>query len=120
LQPKDIEALSSHYQDDVWGLMNELEKNSLMAPGSSSPPVGRENLPGHDFFNLIEKLARGGLPLKLKALAILLEKEEPARVFNALAYAVAPHKKTAMADYDLSIKSGQFDYETALLDFAIK
>ncbi len=50
---------------------------------------------------------------------LLLQKKEPAHIFNSLAYLAKGKELIKMADYDVAIKSGNLEYEEALLDFIL-
>jgi DNA polymerase III delta subunit len=50
---------------------------------------------------------------------LLLQKKEPAHIFNSLAYQAKGMEIVRFADYDAAIKSGNMDYEEALLDFVL-
>lgn len=112
LKQEILNSLANQHEGDTWGLITELDKLALLA--SHSPPPASQLR--YDFFSLINKLSRGGFSERLKALEILLNKEDSAKVFNVLAYS---GNKKKFAEYDLAVKSGKLDYETALLDFAI-
>ncbi len=109
---------------DSWRIVRELEKISL---AGLPLPVSWEklnNILPQTFkeadFVLTRKIAGSNLKSRLKALEILLiGKEEPAHIFNSLAYGVYGSDIIRLADYDISIKSGGLDYDEALLDFVL-
>lgn len=51
--------------------------------------------------------------------SLLLQKKEPAHIFNSLAYLVKGKDLIRFADYDVSIKGGNLDYEEALTNFVL-
>lgn len=60
------------------------------------------------------------LTKRLAALeTLLLQKEEPAHLFNLLAYQGRGERAECLAEHDILIKSGKMDYEEALLSLAI-
>ena len=93
---------------DSWAISTELDKMIL---GASPEAV----FGAYNFFSLMRSVMGGDL----SALTILLEKEEPAMVFNVMASQSGASLKTKMADYDIAIKSGKLDYPEALLDLAL-
>lgn len=99
---------SGEIPGDSWTIVTELDK---MALGGSPEAV----FGGYNFFNLMRQAMRGDL----SALTVLLEKEEPAMVFNVMASQSSGPAKIKMADYDVAIKSGKLDYPEALLDLAL-
>ncbi len=103
-------------EGDCFSLINELEKLSL----SDNFKFQISNFKfRNDFFGAIQQMARGDFKIKLFNLEILLENEDPAKVFNLLAYLVRPEEQVKMADYDVAVKSGKMDYPEALLDFIL-
>lgn len=124
LSEADIKALISSFSGDLWAVSSELDKLSS-AKTRDFPDAGTE---GPSYFELLNALKSARIrEKKLIALEIILYKlkEDPARVFNGLAYS-APRGTSpelwfsVMADYDVAVKSGKMDYEEALLDFAIR
>lgn len=109
--------LSALYRNDLWGLVTELDKLVLMP---SAKRKAQSVFFMRDFFSLVKTLAYGRKNEKLFALEELLRVEDSAKTFNMLAALVFGVEKVWMADYDVAVKSGALDYETALLDFAIR
>ena len=74
------------------------------------------------FFSQLYALS-GNRPLKQKivSLEVLLNSEEPAKIFNILAASSRnqPAEIKRFADYDVAVKSGKIDYEEALLDLCL-
>ncbi len=108
-----LRGLVLEYESDSWGAVRELER---MALGG----ILETSFKTPDFFPLVQAV-KSTLPLaaRLKALTILLEREEPAAVFNIIASMAFSAEKEKMADYDVAIKSGKLDYPEALLDFVL-
>ena len=112
LDPVAARSLVEQYRDDTWGAMNELEKIAL---GGDAERAVR----APEFFPSVLALSRGPLRTRLSSLAELLEREEPAAVFNVLASFAGGREKATFADYDAVIKSGKLEYEEALLDWVL-
>jgi len=119
----DINLLISSFGGDLWAISTEIEKISL-----SGESVHGDAYAGLNYFSIINSLKSGrSAGEKLASLELLLTKlkEDPARVFNGMAYS-APRGVTSeswfrmMADYDIAIKSGKMDYAEALVDFATR
>ena len=114
LTESQLAGLGTAYRNDMWGLVTELDKLAL----SNEYQESGIRYKG-DFFTMAKELAYGRGGQKITALEELLHNDDSAKVFNLLAALVGGDKKIQMADYDVAIKSGKLDYETALLDFAI-
>ncbi|MDP2629116.1 MAG: hypothetical protein Q8P45_00220 [Candidatus Harrisonbacteria bacterium] len=114
LGAEEARELIALYGLDFWALTAELEKRSL---GSLSREQKQESM---DFFPAVSSLAsRADIGTRLKTLNYLLEKEEPAAVFNLLAALAPTEEKPKMADYDLAIKNGKLEYPEALLHLVL-
>ncbi|OGY58942.1 MAG: hypothetical protein A3C03_02345 [Candidatus Colwellbacteria bacterium RIFCSPHIGHO2_02_FULL_45_17] len=105
------------FGSNTWGLATEIEQFSL---GKAQDIEAR---PAADYFQLISTLKRGySARERVIALELILSerKDEPARVFNSLAYRLSNNKEAnRFADYDVAIKSGKLEYEEILLDLAL-
>jgi len=112
---EQLSALISVYGSDTWGLVTELEKLNL-SEGNYELGV-RHYGQGGSLFNLIYRLRSRDLKTKLPVLEVLLRDEDPAKIFNLFAY--SSREKGRFADYDLAVKSGKLDYETALLSLVL-
>lgn len=120
----DAKNLIASLANDLWAISSELDK--MASAKSYYLPSSVADEP--TYFGLLNALKLGKTrERKLIALEIILYKlkEDPARVFNGLAYSAPrgtlPGKWFGlMADYDIAVKSGKLDYEEALLDFAIR
>lgn len=116
LKSDTLNFLAQQFEADSWGLINKLDKLVL---ASSLTKNDRKVLVKYNIFSEIQQLTNSNLTERLKSLEILLKKEDSAKIFNLVAYSRS-FDRTRAAAYDLAIKSGKLDYETALLDLAIK
>jgi len=108
LWPAAVSTLINRYGGDTWGIITELEVLSLggkLEDAAASP----------EFFGLLMRVQRGDLA----ALTWLLEREEPAMIFNILASRLSGALKIKAADYDVAVKSGKLDYPEALFDLVL-
>ena len=108
-----------------WTGVFELEKVALARFKMPISKSDVESIVQHatqiDVFNSARELM--GVERVEKRIAILerlfAQGEEPARLFNLLAYNARGAQAVRLADLDAAIKSGQSDYEEALLDFVL-
>lgn len=108
-----LAAIGESYAGDTWGAVTEID---TVASGG----VFEKSSKGIDFIGLIRTLAGGGANAqRLRALFLLLEHDDPAKVFNMTAAFTRGTDKVQMADYDIAIKSGRLEYSEALLDFVL-
>ncbi len=112
----EASRLRALHGSDLWAIATELDMLALADPGSRALP---SRSPA-DFMRMIQALSRGVPREKIPALFRLTQDNDPAKAFNVLAAFLSGEKKRLMADYDVMIKRGTLDYETALLDFAIR
>lgn len=116
-----IKALIQTFGGNTWGIATELEKMAL-ADGRDKPALSIHK-PADNFFQLVNTLKWGrSLKDRLVALEIILSdrKDEPAKVFNMLAYRLRSEAEAnLLADYDVAVKSGKLEYEEVLLDYAL-
>ncbi len=114
-------ALAQTFGGNTWGIATELEKIALA--GSETKPTLSIHKPAENFFQLVSTMKYGrSLKDRLVALEIILsdKKDDPARVFNMLAYRLRDQKEAdTFADYDVAVKSGKLEYEEILLDYAL-
>lgn len=116
-----LAIMKEKLQKDLWGLMQELEKLSLLGTREITPMTlaGVGLTRERDFMELLRGVVFGTLPLQLRALEELYaKKEDAAKIFNIAAY----QKKDALpqfAEYDVAVKSGKLEYEEALLDWIL-
>ena len=123
-----IGFLARIFNNDSWGLINELDKLSLFDSVSFDASQLKNliddfrPLEMDQFFSQLYALS-GNRPLKQKivSLEVLLNSEEPAKIFNILAASSRnqPAEIKRFADYDVAVKSGKIDYEEALLDLCL-
>ncbi|MBU6141811.1 hypothetical protein KGO95_01660 [Patescibacteria group bacterium] len=122
-----IDLLSRAFQGNTWGLVTELEKLALL----DEKTVTLKTISGHlELFNELNLFTALGTirtsPDRAERLRLLEEllsrHNDPAMLFNMIA--VAPYEgrewKTAVADYDVAVKSGKLEYEEALLALALR
>lgn len=116
-----VQALVQTFGGNTWGIVTELEKMTLA--NDQTEPVLSIHKPADNFFPLINTLKYGrSLKDRLVALEVILSdrKDEPAKVFNMLAYRLRNQKEAdALADYDVAVKSGKLEYEEVLLDYTL-
>ena len=119
LREAEMQYFALNYSSDLWGAITELDAFALQKKEREMPR--EHDLLHADFFELASLLRIGGAPRALfPVFEILLEREDPARIFNFLAYRARPEEKPRFADYDVAVKSGKLDYDTALLDVLIR
>ncbi|MDD4930799.1 MAG: hypothetical protein PHG66_01420 [Candidatus Colwellbacteria bacterium] len=123
LSVSDVNSVISALSGDLWGIGNELDRLAL-----SGGLVSSDRYAGLNYFAALNSFKFGNNPLaRLAALELLLTKlkEDPARVFNGLAYS-APRDipsetwSRTMADLDIAVKSGKMDYTEALVALATR
>lgn len=113
------------FPERSWIAVNDLDKISL---AGFSQPIRFQDLKtviaqdfNDDVFGTAREIAWSKTwPERLRLLEkLLLQKKEPAYIFNSLAYSVRGRELIRLADYDAAIKGGNLDYEEALLDFVL-
>ncbi|MEK7062202.1 MAG: hypothetical protein AAB940_00465 [Patescibacteria group bacterium] len=123
-----IGFLADNFNEDAWGLINEIEKLSLFNDKNFNAnrliEIIDYNKPtnSNDFFKKINVLSFSrSFEEKLVNLEILLGRDEPAKIFNFLASfsSNSPDLIEKFADYDVAVKSGKMDYEEVLLDMVL-
>ena len=116
-----IKTLIQTFGSNTWGIATELERMALAGNQIKSPLSIHK--PADNFFQLVNTIKYGrSLKDRLVALEIILSdrQDEPARVFNILAYRLRSQKEAdTFADYDVAVKSGKLEYEEVLLDYAL-
>ncbi len=128
LTPKAINFLAEAFKENSWGLINELDKLSLV---SKRGPIDIEDLrrisdypyQSLNIFTFANAVIENWpLPQKTRALEkLFMAQEEPVKIFNILASLKRLPTKLIqkLADYDVMVKSGKIDYEEVLLDLAL-
>ena len=105
------------FGSDTWGIATEINRLSLEQSGIVESRIKT------DYFQLINTVKRGySAKDRIVALELILSerKDDPARVFNSLAYRLLNEKEAnRFADYDIAVKSGKLEYEEVLLDLAL-
>lgn len=120
-----LDYLNSLNEGRSWAAIQEFEKISL---ANLPSPVSIADLQSiinwsssEDFQDLVGPLFRSFDWHQRLFLAekLFLQKEDSAHIFNSLAYRAKGSQLVRFADYDIKIKSGIADYESAIFDFAI-
>ncbi len=120
--------LSAFFKNNTWGLITEIDKLQSLYQEPAKIEVSDLERAGDffkssDIYNFINAVSnKGSLSEKLKNLeSLFLNHEEPAMIFNFLAANrfLSFDLLKKMADYDVLVKSGRIDYETALLDVCL-
>lgn len=130
ISPEAADFLVFALRRDTQLIMNEIEKIGLYY-SEPSRELSRQDieplvdyLESPDIFAFTNAVTRQGpIATKLTPLErLLINQEEPAKVFNI--FAKNPFIDLAtiklLADYDIAIKSGKLDYETAFVDMCLK
>lgn len=121
-----LDYLENQPGERSWLAVTELEKIAL---SHFSQPIELSDLKTviywfskEDFYHLIRPLlSLGNSWIKLSIIEkLFLQQEEPARIFNTLAYMAGGRQLEKLADYDVAVKSGRLDYEEAVLDFVLE
>lgn len=123
-----IGFLANNFNEDAWRLINEIEKLSLFNDKNFNASRLKEivecdkPITSNEFFRQVSALSFSrSLEQKIVDLEILLNREEPAKIFNFLASFSSnpPDLVKKFADYDIAVKSGKMDYEEVLLDMVL-
>jgi len=140
LTPKALNFLAKVFQNDTWGLINELDKIGLIKIQINADSNGNKGRYLIDVFDLkkfgdyryespnifeyINAVLRNWpLPQRIVALEkLFIAQEEPIKIFNIFAsLKILPTKLIQkLAHYDVMVKSGKLDYEEVLLDLALQ
>ncbi len=116
LSDEEASRLHALHGSDLWAIATELDVLALADPLNRTISLN----PSADFMRTLQALSRGTSREKVPALVRLMRDNDPGKTFNVLAAFLSGEKKRLMADYDVMIKRGTLDYETALLDFVIR
>ena len=124
LDEETVAYLADSFGSDTWALATEIERLALSSNGgAASAKEIIEKKPTKDYYPLINAVKWGrSRKERLVALERILSerRDEPARVFNTLAYRLKDEKEAKLfADYDVAVKSGKLEYEEILLDLAL-
>ncbi|MEX2033239.1 MAG: hypothetical protein WD889_01590 [Candidatus Colwellbacteria bacterium] len=121
LDSQMLRILAQAFGSNTWGIATELEKMALGEKQVKLAPSIHK--PADNFFQLVNTLKYGrSVKDRLVALEMILSerKDEPAKVFNMLAYRLRSQEEAdTLADYDVAVKSGKLEYEEVLLDYAL-
>jgi hypothetical protein len=113
ISDEQLKAIGIAYDRDTWGAVTEIQR---VAFGGALEERGTT----FDFIGLIRTLCGpGAVAQRMRALFLLLDYDEPAKVFNMAAAFAAGQDKVRMADYDLAVKSGKLEYSEALLEYVL-
>jgi DNA polymerase III delta subunit len=128
LASQAVNFLAEAFKGDSWGLINELDKLSLL---SQKDPIDTQDLKkigdypyqSPNIFTFINAIIRNwSLSQRITTLEkLFIGQEEPVKIFNILASLNWLPKKLLqkLADYDVMVKSGKMDYEEVLVDLAL-
>ena len=136
LTPGTVNFLAEVYKNDSWGLVNELDKISLISPISpvdiiDLKKIGDYNYESPDIFAFINAVSRNwsfgsahdkSLARRIIALEkLFISQEEPVKIFNIFASLNWLPRQIIkkLADCDIMVKSGKMDYEEVLVDLAL-
>ncbi len=130
VSPEAADFLVFALRRDTQLIMNELEKVALYY-NEPSRELSRQDvellidyLESPDIFAFTNAVTKQGpIASRLTPLErLLINQEEPAKVFNIFAKNQFIDLATVrmLADYDIAIKSGKLDYETAFVDICLK
>lgn len=115
LTPALLRSLAHAYEGDSWGVVSELEKMALGAEMTAASSSATNVFAASGVLARSSHDAQTTLPL----LERLLRREDPAYIFNCLAYQMRGNDKLRFADYDIAVKSGRTLYDVALLDYIL-
>lgn len=130
VSPEAADFLVFALRRDTQLIMNELEKVALYY-NEPSRELSRQDvellidyIESPDIFAFTNAISRQGpIASRLAPLErLFINQEEPAKVFNIFAKNQFIDLATVrmLADYDIAIKSGKLDYETAFVDLCLK
>ena len=122
-----LEILTKSFAGNSWGVINELDKFSLMDEKNLTAETIRSHVDVFSELNVFSALnqmrASRSPGEKLRIFEELLARNsDPAMLFNIIAISPYERKewKELMADYDVSVKSGKLEYEEVMLDMLLK
>ncbi|MEX2054122.1 MAG: hypothetical protein WD883_01065 [Candidatus Colwellbacteria bacterium] len=120
LSAVDISTIAESMGVDSWRIVTEMEQMVLK---KDKELKGEQYFIPPDYFPSINSLKRGqSVGERLLAFEKLIgaRRDDPARIFNGLAYQLGSSKEAQMyANYDVAIKSGKLEYEEVLLAIAL-
>ena len=108
-----LKSAGELFAGDTWGAVTEVER---MAFGGE---LG-EKKTQLNFQAAMGSLANAGAPAqRLRMLFLLLESDDPGKIFNMAAAWSRGEGKVKFADYDIAVKSGQLEFGEALLEYVL-
>lgn len=130
VSPEAADFLVFALRRDTQLIMNELDKIALYY-NEPERILSRQDvellvdyLESPDIFSFINAASKQGpIASKLAPLErLFINQEEPAKIFNIFAKSLYLDLTAVrmLADYDIAIKSGRLDYETAFVDLCLK
>lgn len=128
LAPQAVNFLAEAFKGDSWGLINELDKLSLLSQKGQIDTqdlkkIGDYPYQSPNIFTFINAIIRDwSLSQRITTLEkLFIGQEEPVKIFNILASLTQLPQKLIqrLADYDVMVKSGKLDYEEVLVDLAL-
>jgi len=120
LNTKEIESIADSLGSDTWKIATELEQIALK---KSKKLNAKDFTTQAEYFPSLNALKRGAsVGERLIALEKLIGErgDDPARIFNGLAYQLKNADEAQMyADYDVAVKAGKLEYEEVLFAIAL-
>ena len=120
LTQEEILMIVNSIGSDSWRIVTEMDQ---MALKKTKKLEGEQYDSQPDYFPSLNGLKRGRTPgERLTALEQLISarRDDPARIFNGLAYQLSSAKEAQMyANYDVAVKAGKLEYEEVLLAIAL-
>jgi hypothetical protein len=117
LDTRMVSSLAEFFGSDTWGLATEIRQLAF------SQREAIESRPNTDYFALVNAVKRSSAVRdRVVALEMIISgrKDEPARVFNSIAYRPSSKEDAGrLADYDVAVKSGKLEYEEVLFGLAL-
>lgn len=123
ISDSDASSIIDAFGNDLNGMVNEVDRLSL-----SREKIKKDDYSGYELFPVVSKLRysrnRAEKMFYLEVILSYLD-ADAGYAFNLLSAAAPKSVKpedwySSFADYDVAVKSGNLNYEEALLDFALK
>jgi DNA polymerase III delta subunit len=109
-----LKSIGRVFEGDLWGAITELEK---VANGGE---IKQEEV-AFDFVGAMSAVtSKGAIGPRLRALMLLLENDDPAKVFNMAGGWAKGEGKVKIADCDVLVKSGKLEFSEALLKYVLE
>ena|SRR3989344_3748032 len=120
LNTEELSSAADFLGADTWKIVTELEQIALRRTKKIDT---RQFISQPEYFPSLNALKRGtSVEERLVALEKLIggRGDDPARIFNGLAYQLKNAEEAQMyADYDVAIKAGKLEYEEVLFAIAL-